>query len=107
MEKLGEVETSIETLEEAVAREVHEEAGIHVTDVAYTNSQPWPFPASLMLGCTARAQNADIVIDPRELEAADWFTRDEAHAALAAPTPRLTVPPPLAIAHHLLRAWAS
>jgi NAD+ diphosphatase len=86
-------------------REVAEEAGVVVSDVRYLASQPWPFPASLMLGCTARAATREIVVDRSELEEADWFTKDEVRAALAAPTPRLAVPPPMAIAHHLIRAW--
>ena len=94
-----------ETLEEAVQREVAEEAGLVVANVRYLASQPWPFPASLMLGCTAEARTRDIVVDRSELEAADWFTKDEVRAALAAPTARLAVPPPMAIAHHLMRAW--
>jgi NAD+ diphosphatase len=94
-----------ETLEEAVLREVAEEAGIVVSDVRYLASQPWPFPASLMLGCTARAATREIVVDRSELEEADWFTKHEVRAALAAPTPRLALPPPMAIAHHLIRAW--
>jgi NAD+ diphosphatase len=96
-----------ETLEEAVRREVREEAGIQVGAVRYVSSQPWPFPASLMLGCMAEAVSRRIQIDPHELESADWFTRDEVKAALVAPTQRLGVPPPLAIAHHLIRAWVS
>jgi NAD+ diphosphatase len=95
-----------ETLEEAVRREVGEEAGVAVEDVRYVASQPWPFPASLMLGCTARAVSREIRLDAHELEEADWFTRAEVKAALAAPTARLAVPPPMAIAHHLVRAWA-
>ena len=66
-----------ETLEAAVAREVLEEAGIHVTDVRYMASQPWPFPSSLMLGYRARAETTDIKIDNRELEDARWFTLEE------------------------------
>ena len=96
-----------ETLEEAVRREVSEEAGIAVDEVRYLASQPWPFPASLMLGCTARAATREIHLDRHELEEAAWFTRDEVRAALAAPTPRLAVPPAMAIAHHLIRAWAA
>jgi NAD+ diphosphatase len=95
-----------ETLEEAVRREVAEEAGIAVDEVHYQASQPWPFPASLMLGCTARAATREIRIDSHELEEADWFTRDEVSNALAGPTARLAVPPPMAIAHQLIRAWA-
>jgi len=64
-----------ESLEQAVAREVHEETGIVVTDVSYHSSQPWPFPASIMLGFTARAVTAEIVVDPGELENARWFER--------------------------------
>jgi NAD+ diphosphatase len=94
-----------ETIEEGVRREVREEAGVEVGAIRYVASQPWPFPASLMIGCEAEAVTQRIVIDPNELEAADWFTRDEVRAAFAGPTARLGVPPPIAIAHHLLRAW--
>jgi NAD+ diphosphatase len=94
-----------ETIEEAVRREVHEEAGVEVGAIRYVASQPWPFPASLMIGCEAAAASQEIAIDPTELEAADWFTRDEVSAALAASTQRLVVPPPIAIAHQLIRAW--
>jgi NAD+ diphosphatase len=95
-----------ETLEEAVRREVREEAGIQVGAIRYVASQPWPFPASLMIGCVAEAVSRRIEIDPNELESADWFTRDEVVAALTAPTARLGLPPPMAIAHHLIRGWA-
>jgi len=64
-----------ESLEEAVAREVREETGIVVDDVAYHSSQPWPFPASIMLGFTARALTTELQVDPEELEAARWFDR--------------------------------
>jgi NAD+ diphosphatase len=66
-----------ESLEEAVAREVREETGVEVTDVAYRGSQPWPFPSSLMLGFHARAVTTDITVDAEELEDARWFTRDD------------------------------
>jgi NAD+ diphosphatase len=95
-----------ESLEEAVRREVAEEAGVTVGEVRYLASQPWPFPASLMLGCTARALSTAIRVDAHELESAAWFSRAEVAAALEAPTPRLALPPPLAIAHHLLRHFA-
>jgi NAD+ diphosphatase len=96
-----------ETLEEAVRREVREEAGIQVGAIRYVASQPWPFPASLMLGCMAEAVSRRIQVDPHELESADWFTKDEVRAALEAPTQRLGVPPPIAIAHHLIRSWVA
>ena len=65
-----------ESLEEAVAREVHEETGIVVDEVTYHSSQPWPFPASIMLGFTARAVTTQVQVDAEELEAARWFDRD-------------------------------
>lgn len=64
-----------ETLEEAVAREVREETGIHVADIVYAGSQPWPFPGSVMLGFTARAAGGTLAPDPQELEDARWFSR--------------------------------
>lgn len=95
-----------ETLEETVRREVKEEAGIDVGTVRYHSSQPWPFPASLMMGCMAAATSEAITVDTSELEEAAWFTRDEVRAALRRPTDTLAVPPKMAIAHALLRVWA-
>jgi NAD+ diphosphatase len=66
-----------ETLEQAVAREVTEEAGIRVLSARYVASQPWPFPASLMLGFNAQAEATRPVVDGVELEDARWFRRDE------------------------------
>lgn len=95
-----------ETIEDAVRREVMEEAGVPVGAVRYLGSQPWPFPSSLMIGCAARALAHDIVIDRLELEDARWFTRDEARLMLAGDHPDgLSAPRPMAIAHHLLRAF--
>lgn len=65
-----------ESLEEAVAREIEEEAGIKVRDVTYHSSQPWPFPSSLMVGFYARADFGPLTIDPEELESAQWFDRE-------------------------------
>jgi NAD+ diphosphatase len=96
-----------ETLEEAVRREVFEEAGVHVGTVRYHSSQPWPFPASLMMGCMAEASSEEIRVDAHELEDARWFTRDDARAALAGKNKELALPPPLAIAHQLVRAWVA
>lgn len=96
-----------ETIEEAVRRELFEEAGVRAGAVAYLGSQPWPFPMNLMIGCLARATSDDLAIDRKELEEARWFSREEAIALLDGRHPDgLTAPQPLAIAHWLLRAWA-
>jgi NAD+ diphosphatase len=95
-----------ETIEDAVRRETFEESGVRVGAVAYAMSQPWPFPSSLMIGCVAEALSDDIVIDTNELEDARWFSRDEVRLMFASRHPQeLRVPPPIAIAHHLLRQW--
>jgi NAD+ diphosphatase len=95
-----------ETIEDAVRREVFEEAGIRCTDVNYYMTQPWPYPSSLMIGCTARATNEDIVVDRVELEDARWFDRDEARLMITRQHPDgLAGPHPFAIAHHLLGRW--
>lgn len=65
-----------ESLEEAVQREIFEEVGVHVGDIRYFGSQPWPFPHSLMIGFTARWTSGDIRMDPEEIEDAAWFTAD-------------------------------
>jgi NAD+ diphosphatase len=95
-----------ETIEQAVQREVVEEAGIQCTDVRYFMTQPWPYPSSLMIGCTARATTTDIVIDHSELEDVRWFDRAEAETMLNRTHPQgLSGPHPVAIAHHLLGDW--
>jgi len=97
-----------ETIEEAVAREIHEEAGVRVRDVQYIASQPWPFPSQLMIGCTSVADDPELTIDTTELEDARWFTRTELEAARAAGeagTDLLYFPRPFAIAHHLVTWW--
>jgi NAD+ diphosphatase len=97
-----------ESLEEAVARELFEEAGIAVSDVSYVASQPWPFPSSLMSGCRAVARDAALTIDTTELEAAMWVDRAEVRAALAGDMgASFMAPPPLAIARYLLEDWAA
>ena len=97
-----------ESIEEAVAREIHEEAGLIVRDVSYVASQPWPFPSSLMIACHSHTDEPAITIDKTELDEADWFTRDEVIAAMAGDdTARFIAPPPFAIAHHLLKWWLS
>jgi len=95
-----------ETIEDAVRREIFEESGIRCTDVNYYMTQPWPYPSSLMIGCTARATNEDIVVDRAELEDARWFDRDEVALMLQRRHPNgIAPPPPVAIAHHIIRAW--
>jgi NAD+ diphosphatase len=98
-----------ETFEHAVYREVLEEAGIRCTDVRYYASQPWPFPSSLMIGCIARAAGGtEIVVDKKELEDARWFSRKEVAAMLDGTHEQgLSAPKPFAIAHHLLKAFAT
>ena len=95
-----------ETIEEAVRREVREEAGIVCGRVRYFASQPWPFPTSLMIGCHAQALSREIVVDRTELEDARWFDREEVALMLARQHPEgLTTPLPVAIAYHIIRAW--
>ncbi|MDT4942610.1 MAG: diphosphatase [Pseudonocardiales bacterium] len=109
-----------ESLEAAVAREVHEEVGVRIRDIRYLASQPWPFPASLMLGFIARlAGNPEINLDPVEMAEAGWFTRDEVRSARdwtdgavssdergANEVTRLrAIPPRLSISRYLIDAW--
>ena len=96
-----------ESIEEAVRRELFEEAGVRVSNVRYVASQPWPFPAaSLMIACIGEADSDALTIDTTELEDAMWVSRDEVEAALAdAEDARFNAPPKFAIAHTLLRAW--
>ena len=93
-----------ETREEAVRREVFEEAGIRVGRVHYHSSQPWPFPASIMLGFYGEALNEDIVTDPTEIDDARWFTRDmiRAHADHGFQVPRND-----SIARRLIEDWVA
>lgn len=96
-----------ENLEDAVRREIREEAGVEVGGVRYIASQPWPFPSSLMLGCLAEGLSETIELRDGELAEARWFTRAELSAALATPDPNgpLALPGRVAIAHHLVRAY--
>jgi NAD+ diphosphatase len=88
-----------ESLEDAVAREVMEETGIQVGGIEYHSSQPWPFPASLMLGFTAHATTQEILRRDDELEDARWFSRSE----IAGGTPLL--PPKQSISYTLIEHW--
>jgi NAD+ diphosphatase len=104
-----------EPLEAAVAREVHEESGIRVGDVRYVASQPWPFPVSLMLGFHATYASGEPQVLDGELEDVRWFARAEVAAAArdessadwiaGAPADGLLLPPPTAIARHLIDRW--
>ncbi len=96
-----------ETIEEAVRREVMEELGIRVGRVAYHSSQPWPFPHSLMIGCHAEALSTEVDRDAEELEDCRWFEREEVRQMLAGTHRQgLKAPFPMAIAHHLIKAFA-
>jgi NAD+ diphosphatase len=97
-----------ETIEDAVRREILEESNITCTDVRYFMSQPWPYPSSLMIGCTARALTTDIIVETRELEDARWFDKTEVAAMLRGAHPQgIQAPQPVAIAHHLMARWAT
>ncbi|MHB8576428.1 MAG: NAD(+) diphosphatase [Dehalococcoidia bacterium] len=97
-----------ESIEEAVAREVQEEVGLEVDEVSYRFSQPWPFPMSLMIGCFAHVTGEDVTVDLEELDEARWFSRDEIRQALESPdSVDFGVPGRIAIAHHLIKAWAA
>ena len=97
-----------ETIEAAVRRELLEEAGVAVRDVTYIASQPWPFPSSLMIGCSASAESGELTIDTSELDDARWFDRAEIAAAIAgAPDAPFQPPPKAAIARTLLEHWLS
>ena len=96
-----------ETIEAAVRRETHEEAGIKIGKVRYHASQPWPFPHSLMIGCFAEALSRTIDMDRQELADCRWFSRGEILKALDSPGAQgFFVPPKMAIAHHLIARWA-
>ncbi len=96
-----------ETIEEAVRRELMEEASVKVGEVTYHATQPWPFPSSLMIGCFAKAENRDVKVDETELAELRWLERSVARDLIAGKrVAGIGVPPPIAIAHHLLKAWA-
>jgi NAD+ diphosphatase len=93
-----------ESLEEAVVREIGEESGVAVSDVRYRSSQPWPFPASIMLGFEAAFANGDPYPHDHELADVRWVSRAELERAVAGNGP-LKLPPPLAIARRLIEGW--
>lgn len=95
-----------ESIEDACRREVEEESGIKVGRVTYHSSQPWPFPASLMLGCIAYATSDTVKVDEDEMEDARWFRRPEVVQMLTHQHPQgLYVPPEQAIAHQIIKSW--
>jgi NAD+ diphosphatase len=95
-----------ESIEEACARELWEEAKLKTLRVRYHSTQPWPYPSSLMIGLIAEVENDDAVPDQVELDEVRWFTREEARAWLRGELPDARVPGALAIAHQLIKAWA-
>lgn len=92
-----------ESLEDAVKREVREESGVEVSHATYHSSQPWPLPASLMVGFTAVAKTREIRLRDDELEDARWFTADDIAAGLR--SGELGVPPPLSVSYRLIAHW--
>jgi NAD+ diphosphatase len=95
-----------ETIEEAVRRELLEEASVKVSNVTYHAAQPWPFPSSLMIGCFAKAESREVKVDENELAEVRWIARGVARKAIeSGDVPGLRLPPPIAIAYHLIRAW--
>ncbi|WP_428249474.1 NAD(+) diphosphatase [Ferrovibrio sp.] len=97
-----------ESIEEAVRRELAEEAGLATGEVRYIASQPWPFPSSLMIGCVADATSDALTVDQHELEDARWFRRDEVTTMLRASTDMnapLRLPPPLSLAHQITKRY--
>jgi NAD+ diphosphatase len=95
-----------EAIEEAVARETLEEAGLKVREVTLHSTQPWPFPHSLMIGALAEVEGDSEKIDTNELESGRWFTREEARQLIAGKHADAFCPPPFAIAHQLLKTWS-
>jgi NAD+ diphosphatase len=95
-----------ETIEEAVRRELKEEVNLKVGAVRYVATQPWPFPSSLMIGCLADADSRDFEPDGEEIAEARWLDRGTARRLLDGGTdPDIAIPPAIAIAHHLIKAW--
>lgn len=94
-----------ETIEEACARELQEEAGLKTAKVRYHSTQPWPYPSSLMIGLLAEVEDDQASPDQTELSEVTWLTRDEAREMLAGRHAGVNAPNPLAIAHQLIKAW--
>ncbi|MEO1643285.1 MAG: NAD(+) diphosphatase [Pseudomonadota bacterium] len=97
-----------ETVEQAAARELEEEAGIKAdpAKAEYLFCQPWPFPSSMMIGILLEAETTEISVEQDELEAARWVSREEVRQVLAGTHPEIYAPPGMAVAHHILKVWA-
>ncbi|MEP1143103.1 MAG: NAD(+) diphosphatase [Henriciella sp.] len=97
-----------ETLEQAATRELEEEAGIKAdpAKAEYLFCQPWPFPSSMMVGIIVEAETTEVSVEQDELEAARWITKEEARQVIAGTHPDIFCPPPMAVAHHILKTWA-
>jgi NAD+ diphosphatase len=94
-----------ESIEEACARELNEEAGLHAVKVRYHSTQPWPYPSSLMIGLIAEVEDEEGSPDQTELSEVRWFTRDEARELIAGRLEGTFAPQRMAIAHQLIKAW--
>ena len=94
-----------ESMEEAVARELHEEVGLKATKVKYIARQPWPWPSTLMIGAMAWVDGTEITVDKSELEEAIWVTKEEVRASMTDESEWRLVPPPYAIASNLIKVW--
>jgi len=94
-----------ESIEEAVRRELLEEVGVSVEVVRYFTSQPWPFPATLMIGCFAMAEDLELDVNLQELECAQWFSKKEVEELFADSDQEFSAPRSIAIAHHLIKHW--
>lgn len=95
-----------ESIEEACARELKEEAGLSATSVAYHSTQPWPYPSSLMIGLIAEVENDEATPDQTELSEVRWFTKAEMRDLIAGKIEKTFAPGRMAIAHQLIRSWA-
>ena len=95
-----------ESIEEACARELFEEAAVRATSVRYHSTQPWPYPSSLMIGLIAEIETDEAVADNIEIDEVRWFSRADAGALIRGELADAKAPPGMAIAHQLIKAWA-
>jgi len=95
-----------ESIEEACARELWEEAGLKATRVRYHSTQPWPYPSSLMIGLIAEVEDGEAKADQVEIEEVRWFTREETRTMMAGALATAKAPGAMAIAHQLIKAWS-